>query len=243
MLALLASPRRRRRLSRLGIVAALAAAVSVLIVFVRNTGESYETPLRNEPAQTYVEPKTVELPPDAIRAARLTAYEFVRTAVAREHLEDAWNLTHPALRQGMTREDWLRGEIPVVPYRANLAKLGYRVEYSYPNVMSMALRLEPKKGADAGPQTFAIELTKTGSGKRAHWLVSNWTPLGFSSGGGASRSRGAPPPEADAPLSSLWLFVPALVFVGIVAVPAVVLTRSWYRSRRAERAYRTEHGL
>jgi hypothetical protein len=244
MVRLLASPRRRRRLARLSIVALLAAATSLLIVFVRNTGESFETPLRNELAQTYVEPKTVELTADALRAARLTAYQFVRTAVAREHLAESWALAHPTLRQGMTRSEWEKGDIPIIPYPANLKKLGYRVEYSYPNVLSMAVRLEPKRGFDNGPMTFAIELRKAGTGNKAHWLVSQWTPVGLSISGGRAAGRPSTPRAApEPPLSAIWLLIPAMVFVAMLAVPAVVLTRNWRRGRRAERAYRAQHGL
>jgi hypothetical protein len=244
VLGVLSSPRRRRRLSRLAILAALAGGTTVLVMFLRNTGHSYETPLRNEPAQTYVEPKIVELPADALAAAQQTAYAFVRTAVAREHLEDSWPLAHPLLRQGMTHDEWVRGDsLPVIPYPADLKKLRYRVEYSYANLVSLAMRLEPKRGFENGPMTFAIELRKSGHGKRAHWLVSNWSPIGLSiSGGKAARSPTARP-EPDAPLGAIWLFVPALLFTGILAIPAVILTRSWLRGRRAERAYRAEHGL
>lgn len=244
VVSLLASPRRRRRLARLTVVAGLAAGTSLLIVFVRNTGESYETPLRNEPAQTYVAPKTVELTADALKAARHTAYDFVRTAVAREHLRESWALAHPTLRQGMSRSEWERGSIPVTPYQANLKKLRYTVEYSYANVLSMALRLEPKTGFDNGPMTFAIELTKAGSGNRAHWLVSQWTPVGLQVTGGRAAGRpSSPAPKAEPPLSAVWLFIPALVFVAMLGIPVVVLTRNWRRGRRAERAYRAEHGL
>lgn len=245
VLGVLASPRRRRRLSRLTVVAALAATTTLLIVFVRNTGEgSYETPLRNEPAQTYVEPKSVELTAGALKAAQVTAYDFVRTAVAREHLAEAWELAHPVLRQGLSRKEWIAGEsLPVIPYPADLKKLRYHVEYSYPNVMSLALRLEPKRGFDNGPMTFAVELRKAGRGNRAHWLVAGWTPVGLAITGGSAARGPRAPAVVDPPLSAIWLFVPALVFVGILAIPTVVLTRSWMRGRRAERDYRAQHGL
>lgn len=244
MLGVLASPRRRRRLSRFAIVIALAAGTTVLVLFVRNTGESFDTPLRNEPAQTYAEPKTVELTAGALKAAQVTAYHFVRTAVARQHLDEAWELTHPALRQGLTRSEWISGDsLPVIPYPADLKKLRYHVEYSYPNLISMALRLEPKRGFDNGPMTFAAELRKSGTGNRAHWLVAGWTPVGLSITGGSAARAPRAVPDTSAPLSAIWLFIPALVFAGIVAIPAVVLTRSWLRGRRAERDYRAQHGL
>lgn len=225
-------------------MAALAAGTSLLIVFVRNTGETYETPLRNEPAQTYVAPKSVELTADALKAARHTAYDFVRTAVSREHLGESWALVHPTLRQGISRSEWERGSIPVTPYQANLKKLRYTVEYSYPNVLSMALRLEPKAGFDNGPMTFAIELKKAGQGNKAHWLVSQWTPVGLQVTGGRAAGRpSSPPARAEPPLSAVWLFIPALIFVAMLGIPVVVLTRNWRRGRRAERAYRAEHGL
>jgi len=40
--------------------------------------------------------------------------EFVRTAVRRQDLGASWPLVHPALKQGLSRKQWLTGAIPVV---------------------------------------------------------------------------------------------------------------------------------
>jgi hypothetical protein len=51
-------------------------------------------------------------------AALVTAREFIRTAVLREHLGRSWPLLAPSYRHGFTRAQWLTGNIPVVPFPA-----------------------------------------------------------------------------------------------------------------------------
>ncbi|MFN2467099.1 MAG: hypothetical protein ABR521_03065 [Gaiellaceae bacterium] len=240
MRRLLSSPRRRRRLFRLIVVAVVAAAVGLLIAFLRNTGESLETALRDEPADVYVEPKTVPASREAIEAAKSTAYDFVRTAVRREHVGDSWALTMPSFRQGLSKQEWAGGSIPVIPYPADLSQLRYRVTYSYENTLGMALLLKAKRGESNAPMTFGIELTKVGKGARKHWLISGWTPVGLTGNvqleSGLQRPSG-PGPEVKASLSTRWLAIPGILLLALVLVPVAVIASGWYRGRRAERAY------
>jgi len=243
---LLSSPRRRRRLIRLSILALLVTATALLGVFFRNTGRSFDTPLRNEPASVYVAPKSVPTSAAAIRAARATAYEFVRTAVRREDVADSWLITHPSLKAGYTKAQWAAGTIPVIPYPADLRLLRYTVAYSYENTLGLSVSVRAKRPATDHSMVFGIELTKVGQGARKHWLVSQWTPMGLSGNGQLSAGLGSGPaadPDQKGALSTIWLAVPALILAGIIAVPIAVLGGGWYRGRRAQRAYLAERGL
>jgi len=243
---LLSSPRRRRRLIRLSILALLVTATALLGVFFRNTGRSFDTPLRNEPASVYVAPKSVPTSAAAIRAARATAYEFVRTAVRREDVADSWLITHP-VAEGRVHEGAVgRGHDPgdPVPGRSATAPLHRRLLV---REHARTLGLGPGEApATDHSMVFGIELTKVGQGARKHWLVSQWTPMGLPGNAQLSAGLGSGPaadPDQKGALSTIWLAVPALILAGIIAVPIAVLGGGWYRGRRAQRAYLAERGL
>ena len=64
-----------------------------------NTGHSTATPLLNKPADDRsAVPPTVKLTPGATIVAR----QFIKTAVARKNLPDAYKLVTDSIRQGQT---------------------------------------------------------------------------------------------------------------------------------------------
>jgi hypothetical protein len=223
-------------------VAALAGVIGLAVAFVRNTGTAHNAPLRNERASpAYSPPATRPLSRAELAAAKATAYDFIRTAVRREHLEESWPLVTPALRQGLTRAQWLTGEIPVVPYPADLRHLTYEVEYSYPAVLGLGVALLPTAGHAERPTVFRIELVE-----RSRWLVASWGTPGASMEQIEGRAAAAIPPsqrvaaaEQQAPgLSPLWLALPAGIVALALLLPAALGIRGWSRSRREQRAYR-----
>jgi len=156
----------------------LAGILAALIVFVGNTGKTLNSPLRNQPAVIYKKPKSVPLE----RQARIVAGRFILTAVARRNLAEAWKLSSPTLRQGVTRAQWNTGAIPVIPYPiASLDVAPMKVDYSYPNRALLEVTLVPKQGAGVKPQNFFIELRAYGTGKNRRWLVDYWAPRGTAS--------------------------------------------------------------
>lgn len=245
----LTSPRRRRRVLWLAGFAAVAATVALLVVYLRNTAPSYETPLRNEAASRLAEPVVSQPSPTALQAARITTFNFIRTAVRREHLEDSWELVGPNLKEGYTLERWLEGEIPVIPYPADLRKLGYKLAYSYVDVLGIEVSMWPQPGSKLDPIVFRAELTKAGTGPRRHWVVSSWAPPGvpldvmMQRARAAAIKRGGPISTEVArghPLSAVWLAVPAAILMLVLIVPAAVALRSWHRGRKAIRRYEAE---
>ncbi len=65
-----------------------------------------------DPATNVGQDKTVPLPPEA----RQIAVQFIKTAVVRKNLRDAWTISGPGIKQDLSLNEWMTGNIPVVPY-------------------------------------------------------------------------------------------------------------------------------
>jgi hypothetical protein len=124
--------------------------------------------------------KKVTLSPDVRRVAG----RFILTAVARRNLGESYDLVGPQLKAGLTRAQWLTGNIPVVPYPVNLLKITpMKVDYSYKDHALLEVALLPKdgskvNGAKLKPQLFYLELRAYGKGPARRWLVTDWVPRG-----------------------------------------------------------------
>ncbi len=108
--------------------------------------------------------------------ARKVAGRFILTAVARKNLGESYDLAHPELRQGMTKQEWLTGNIPVVYYPAKeIEQARFKVDESYPDEAILEVALLPK-----GPEGEATGLLhrpeEGGKGTAAHWQVNYWVP-------------------------------------------------------------------
>jgi hypothetical protein len=127
----------------------------------------------NQPARDVGAEKSVPLAPEA----RQVAVKFIRTAVVRKNLQEAWKISGPGIRQGMSLKEWMTGNIPVVPYPgAEVNRSPVKITWSYPNDASLEVVLMPKKGSNEKPQLFFVGLKKKGSGSEAHWVVDYWAP-------------------------------------------------------------------
>ena len=163
----------RRSLSLLSGLILVAGVVAFAVAWIGDTGTSQETPLSNEPAQLFTPRKQVPL--DV--AARRVAGRFILTAVARENLGESYDLVHPELRQGMTKKEWLTGNIPVVYYPAKeIETARFKVDESYPDEAILEVALLPKDAKKVKPQVFYIGLRKAGKGTAARWMVNYWVP-------------------------------------------------------------------
>ena len=166
----LSSPRAQRRLLWIGsAVVAIGVALGLVLV-VGDTGSKEQEAVSDEPAVVVNSGPKAPLP----REARKVAGEFILTTVTRKDLARGWSLAHPALREGLTKQQWLSGDIPVVPYPVSSTDPApMSVEESYKNSAVMRVALSPEKGA-AGvkPQMFFIGVRKF----HGHWLVDYWGP-------------------------------------------------------------------
>jgi hypothetical protein len=189
--------------------------------------------------------------------------QFIRTAVAREDPARSWELAAPSMKEGYSRKDWNRGDLPVVPYPALHRGLGQwdYVEYSYKNSVGLEVFLFPKPGSGYSALTADAELVRSHDGR---WLVDYWMPKKFhgppalaKSGGKAkkitkkaagkrshaSKAKAAAPPSASAddyraPQASRWYWViPIAILSLIILVPVSFGAVQLRRGRQAKREY------
>jgi len=239
---LLSSRRRRRRASWIGGFVTLAGVLAFVGVHWSNTGRNYNAPFTNEPVQTVAaSPKSVPFTGDERKQVLQVAAHFIATAVVRRHLDESWDLTAPSFRQGITREQWRKGDIPAVPYLAPVALVKSRVDYSYTDRVGLKIAIFPKAGSKVRPQSFEIELQNLGIPRHTRWLVSYWAPAG------AQGVPNEPPVDASGNpveysprkgIGAIWLLVPIALVAGSIIVLLLSLSiRGRLRRSRAERAY------
>ena len=163
------SARTQRQFSLLAGLVLTAGVVAFTVAYFGDTGTSQEAPLSNEPAQLFAPRQQVPLD----KEARRVAGRFILTAVARENLGESYDLAHPELRQGLTKQEWLTGNIPVVYYPAKAIETAtFKVDESYPDEAILEVALLPKDSAKIKPQIFFIGLKKADD----RWRVNYWVP-------------------------------------------------------------------
>jgi hypothetical protein len=249
MRSILSSPRRRRRLGwTLGVVLAVAAAV---VVGVRwsNTAEVVDTPVESGPAETTAAAPAIRVTAAVRREVGQTVQAFVHTAVIRRDLDRAWPLASPTMRQGLTRREWERGDIPVQPFpAAALAGADWRLRYRYARTLGIDVMVQPKEGSGAPVAVYAVELSAPGSGAPARFLVDSWVPqttLGAASEPPAPAETTAGEAQGsgvdvydEGRLGAEWFLVPAAILLLLLAALGAFGIRSVVRARRIEREYR-----
>ena len=251
---MLASPRFRRRVLRVAVALAVVGAAAFVGLRWPDTGRESlraDPPLRagaDAAALAPGRPERVPLTRESRAAALATAERFLETAVQRKDLAESWGLAHPELRQGMTRAEWLTGDIPVVPYPVATAR--WKLDFSYRDSIGIQVLLEPRENSGERAMAFAMELRTTTAAPR-RWLVSSWAPMGgtmsqrppdtsegrpFAAGGVAAARE-----PYDGLIGVGWMFVPIGAIVGmLLMLPMFLVGREWRARRRGERLYRED---
>ncbi|HEY6835879.1 MAG TPA: hypothetical protein VI142_05335 [Gaiellaceae bacterium] len=183
---------------------------------------------------------------------------FITSAVAREHPARSWNLSAPSLREGVTKRQWSRGNLPVVPYPALHRGLGQwdYVEYSYRDSVGLEVFLFPKPGSGYSAMTADVELVKGHGGR---WLVDYWMPKKFHGPPAVAKAsktvrkaagkrthapqtaKAAPPPQptqgtAARPSRAYWA-IPIGIISLIVLAPLALGIVKLRRDRKAVREH------
>ena len=248
----------RRRLGWLAACVAVAGVVAAAIVLIPGAHKSHETLQRGGGVQ--VAQKTVRLTPASRRAIDALFDAFVPDAVERHDVARALPLVTPAFRAGVTRKEWMRGSLPVMPYDAVGRQFhGWTLIYAYPREVSVTVLLHPAPKETLGAVAFTAVLKKP----RGRWLVDSFVPAAsfapkmshpkekphllaqndFMPAASAPSSQAvaaAPTGRGTDSLSTKWLLVPAAILALIVLVPIGAGVTHVRRTRRAWRDYRAQ---
>jgi hypothetical protein len=158
----------------------LAIGVIVfLVVRFGNTADTKET-FSNQPASRPQVTKQIPLE----QGARVAVGRFILTAVARKNLDEAWNLSTPSIRGGLTHKQWMTGNIPVVPLGVPIDKAAItRIISSTKNEAQINVVVLPKPNKVGVQATLYVVIVKK-VGPR--WLIDYAVP---------QASPGAPAPS------------------------------------------------
>jgi hypothetical protein len=147
----------------------IAGGIAFLIAYFGNTSHvKYPGTRPGRPVDASKNPPTVAVP----KAAKDVAAEYVIAAMTRQNLALSWTLTHPSLKAGYTRKQWLTGNIPVQYFpRKAFAGASYKVQWSHPNdvLLNVYVFAKPKSGVNS--QSFFIGLKPVGDGASKRWKV------------------------------------------------------------------------
>jgi hypothetical protein len=168
----LASPRRRKRWA----IVTTLVVVSVPLVFLAAHYTTSGSPGNaNGPYVSdsfYREPKHAPFTAEKRRAVSAVLAKFIDGAVSKHDLAGTWDLAGPGLRQGLNREDWLKGQLPLVPFAASKRGQGSwsLVNYSYRNKVGLELLMFPQHRSG---QLATVE-TDVVRGRDGRWRVNYW---------------------------------------------------------------------
>jgi len=172
-MSFLASPRRRRRVLFGAMVVVVAAPLAYPGVHFSSPGSAGNATGPSVQDSFYRKPKHVPFTAEERRAVRATLRNFIRTAVARRHVVESWELAGPVLRVGLTRRKWATGAIPVQPYPVASHGQGAwsTVQYSYRNNVGLEVLLFPRAGSGYSVATVSADVVRGHDGR---WRINNW---------------------------------------------------------------------
>ena len=264
-MSILRSYRWRRRIAFSAIVLGVAGPLIWLGVRYSNPGNPENA---NGPTVAdYEVSKNVPFTAAQRREVHEVLKEFIATAVVRHDVGKAWDIAGPTLKSGVTRKQWDRGDLPVIPYPAKNKGWGdwSFVQYSYTEAQKHTVGLEvflfPKPNSGWSAMTADVEVVKSKNGR---WLVDYWMPKKFHGPPAtaapvskakakakklqerhAVKKKAKPKPtqasdaatQNSARARGAWWALPLGILGLVIILPLTIGGIVWYRNRRAERAY------
>jgi len=171
------SPRLQRRVF-FGSLAVLAAGIVAIIVTVALPSKSnaLDTPISTQKADVVKNDPAARVDPKAVEIGR----KFLQTAVVRKNLDWAYDNVHVDLKGRMSRSQWDKGDIPVIPFDAqNADTTAFIAQFSLQREVEFEVTLVPKVNAVyAGkkPLRFYLALRREHDKANGRWLVSYFEP-------------------------------------------------------------------
>jgi hypothetical protein len=146
-----------------------AGVIAFMITYFGNTASPAKETFGSADA---TKPQVVKQVPIA-PAARVSAGEFILSAVGRKNLGKSWALATDNVRSGLTRKQWMTGEIPVVPLGVPIDKAAItKIIYSHAKDAEINVVVLPKANKQGVKATlFVLDLKKVGQGANVRWLV------------------------------------------------------------------------
>jgi hypothetical protein len=178
-------------------------------------------------------------------AINRTLDRFITTAVARKNVGASYTLATAHLRQGMTRAEWAKGDIPVYPFPVRGTRFhDWTLDTASANSVELDVLVQSPRRSRQGAVALTIDLKRM----RGRWLVDQIVPTATFAPPSkeprvrgpndyAAPSAGASNDAGDSRLGSTWALIPILLVAGIVLVPAGFFLYGWQRDRRLARAY------
>ena len=244
-----ASPRKRRRLMKVGVVVLAVLVVAVLTaIFKRPSNDAPSSP--QSAGSTYVEDAPVRLTPAMRKEINETLVEFVPAAVLRQDTQRAYELSTPNLRAGASHDEWERGEIPVFPAYVHPPYTGWNLNYSIKDNVNFDLMLKTtKREKQVSAYSYNVDLKRVDGEWRVEMFypVAQFRRTSLENGTKVVASydfvpqqyqgAGRTSHEDEKRLFTLALFsIPGLGLALVLALFAA----QYVRNRRAERRYTAE---
>jgi hypothetical protein len=169
----------RRVTKTLPYVAALvfvAGGIAFLIAYFGNTSNVTHPNTAHGPGiDASKTPPTVPVP----KGAKTVAAQYLLSTLQRRDMALSWKLTHPKLKAGYTRKEWLTGNVPVPVFPSSaFAGASYKVQWSHPNDVLLNVYVFAKPKMASLSNAFFVELNPVGTGASKRWLVSYVAPSG-----------------------------------------------------------------
>jgi len=235
------SARTKRRLIRVGVLFSVIIGITALVVLLPNPHREAET-FNDVPVDVPAPaPEPVAAGPKLRKLLINETDTFVRTAVRRHDLAASWPLIHPNLKQGLTKKQWLTGNIPVVPFPAK-GIIAWDLDYSYPGDIAADVVLQPVPKSGLYRKTFTIEFKRVGGASENRWLVYSWVPSGVSQAliddeHAAGVAAALENVKGHQGLSPVWILVPVGFILTVFMLPLAAYVVERRRSRRALAAH------
>lgn len=220
----------------------LAGIAATLVLVIKNPPP---------PPEAQTRPGGTLVPPDVKMAFKPhqkeilgLAQQFVTAAVARKGVRDSWEMVCPEMKQGYTRSSWAKGDIPVVPFPANVAK--WHLAYSFTSEVDLQVALFAKPEKNLNPVVFDLTFHPCGAGEQQRWLVSSFLPVpsGMGDYGPARGARPSPfqiatfsPFILPKRASGAWLLIPFGLMLGMLLLALGIVGIRGYRGKKAYNAY------
>jgi len=152
----------------------VAGVIAFMVAYFGNTANPAKETFGTKNA---TKPQVVKQVPIAEKA-RVSAGEFILSAVGRKDLGKSWALATDNVKGGLTRKQWMTGEIPVVPLGVPIDKAAItKIIYSHAKDAEINVVVLPKANTQGVKATlFVIDLKKVGQGSNARWLVDYCLP-------------------------------------------------------------------